>query len=97
MTSRQEQFIRRFLEQLIVRLVYDKQVPKKTRLTRNKHFIPKGDAGKFHPFLVLGFVLHLCERQPGHLKPAAPERVQTRDRGHEVLVLGAAADDQKHL
>lgn len=70
---------------------------KGTSRTRYVHFITEGDAGKFHPFPVLGFVFHLCEWQPGDLKPAPSERVQARDGGDEALILGAASDDQKHL
>lgn len=66
-------------------------------LTRYINFIAEGDAGKLHPFPVLGFVLHLCDWQAGNLQPAASERVQAGDGGDEALFLSAASDDQEHL
>lgn len=68
-----------------------------TSLTRYVHFVAEGDAGKLHPFPVLGFVLHLCDWQPGDLQPAASEGVQTGDSGNEALIFSAASNYQEHL
>lgn len=66
-------------------------------LTSYVNFVAESDTCKFHPFSVLGLVLHVCDGQPRNVQPAASEGVQTRDGGDEAFVLAAASDDQEHL
>lgn len=66
-------------------------------LTRYINFIAECDAGKLHPFFVLGLIIQFCKWESCYLQPAAPEGVQAGDSVDEAVIFSASSNNQEHF